>query len=141
MWNKWAATSIVIIPMFRYKIKVWTKRVLLDKYQRYVTCQYRKCLDCFPVLVNGDHDLSHNWKYWKFLCLFMYLWNLSYMSIDQNISILAFILLSFLWARRSSFFFANIHFHTLEACFIVIGGQWEDTGKTLALQYATLLYV
>jgi hypothetical protein len=55
MWNKWAATSIVTISLSRYQFKVQTKHVLLDNYQSHVTCQYRKCPDCFPMLVN-DHN-------------------------------------------------------------------------------------
>jgi hypothetical protein len=55
MWNKWVATSMVTISMSRYRFKVRTKYVLLERYQRHVTCQYRKCPDCFPMLVN-DHN-------------------------------------------------------------------------------------
>ncbi len=55
-WNKWAATGMVTISMSRYRFKVRTKHVLLERYQRHVTCQYRECLDCFPALDSDDRN-------------------------------------------------------------------------------------
>ena len=65
MWNRW--TYFVITPTTRFKFKVRTKIVFINKYLRGVMCEYRKSPNCFflsfiaTIIINNVVYQLHNY--------------------------------------------------------------------------------